>query len=150
MSFSLFTCTPLFFSAPRMSTCEQEVRESGTVRMIKKEYDTITHIDSHIPVEKVSCVAVVCSTEEFLSAVEHWESLVRTDNWEDVNTVLDTVLFADGLENAMGRVQLEKTGSCVWNRSSLETNIDLKKHMIAKAIPCENGQQYVVGVFKWK
>ena len=112
--------------------------------------DTTTHIESLIPVTQVSSVAVVCSIDQFQKAGKDWESLVRIENWEDANTVLDTVLFADGLEIKMGRVQLEKTGSCKWDITKLISKLDWKNHTIAKAIPCENGQQYVVGVFKWK
>ena len=137
-------------SAPRVESCEQEASGNEKFRMNGIVHETTKHIDSQMPVTQVSIVAVVCTTEEFLSAGENWMSLVHTENLEDVNTVLDTALFADRLENAMGKVQLEKTGTCVWDRSSLQTNIDLKNHTIAKAIPCENSQLYVVGVFKWK
>ena len=113
-------------------------------------YDTIMHIESLIPVTQVSSVAVVCTADQFQDAGENWESLVLADNWKDANAVLDTVLFADGLEKTMGKVQLEKTGSCKWDILKLIYKTDWKNHMIAKAIPCENGQQYVVGVFKWK
>ena len=113
-------------------------------------YDTTTHIESLIHVTQVSSVAVVCTTEEFENAGDNWESLASTDNWEAADTVLDTVLFADELEKKMGRVQLEKTKSCKWDILKLMSKSSLKYHTIAKAIPCENGQQYVVGVFKWK
>jgi len=113
-------------------------------------YDTSRHIESLMPVTQVSSGAVVCTIDQFKKAGDNWESLVSTGNWEKVNTVLDTVLFADGLEKIMGKVQLEKTGACNWDILKLISKNDWKNHTIAKAIPCENGQQYVVGVFKWK
>lgn len=113
-------------------------------------YETTKHIDSQMPVTQVSSVAVICTADQFQKAGDNWESLVRTDNWKDTDTVLDTVLFADELEKTMGRVQLEKTGACNWDILKLISKNDWKNRTIAKAIPCENGQQYVVGVFKWK
>ena len=89
-------------------------------------YDTSKHIESLIPVTQVSSVAVVCTTDQFLKAGENWESLVCTENWEDANTVLDTVLFADGLEKTMGNVQLEKTSACNWDILKLISKNDNK------------------------
>lgn len=114
------------------------------------EFDNTLHIESSMPVIQIARCAVVCTAEQFKSMGNDWEFLVNADNWEDVNTSLDTVRFVDELENTMGKEQMEKLRSCEWDRSGIMKHDDFRNHKIARAIPCENGQWYVVGVFKWK
>ena len=106
--------------------------------------------ECNVPVTGISCNAIVCTTAEFTRAGRNWLSLVANTKWQEVNMTIDTAHFADLLEAEMGRVQMKQTGTCVWDRSKLTTIDCFKQQTIMKAIPCVDGQHYVVGVFIWK
>lgn len=109
-------------------------------------------IISPTPVTQIARKAVFCTPEQFERVGNNWEELVEIghDDWVDVlkKTTVHTGVLTDQLEGTMGRVQLQKTGSCVWDRNKLMAKDDFPRHTIMRAIPCNGG--YVVGILKWR